>query len=299
MTAQLNQTTDDFLTYLEKQRGYSPHTVDGYRRDLTQFIAFCENSPAGQELAAALTKGVLRSFIYSLNDQGLKPRSLARKVATLKSFSKYCFKNGLIDKNAGKLLASPKLDKPLPSFITQSQAAELATMNREHDLTASRDSAIIELFYGSGLRLAELHDLKLSAIDMHKGLVRVMGKGRKERVVPVTPDALHFINQYRAKVSRGGIDDPLFVNNRGAPLSRRQIERIVSRRLSEVCQQKKRSPHVLRHSFATHLMDGGADIRAVKELLGHASLSTTQVYTHVSKEHLLSVYKNAHPRAGE
>jgi integrase/recombinase XerC len=299
MAQTLNQTIIDFLAYLLKQRGYSAHTIDGYKRDLAQFTAFCEQSPAGQDLAAALTKGVLRSFVYSLSDQGLKPRSLARKVAALKSFGKYCFKNGLTDKNAGALLSSPKLDKPLPSFITQSQAAELATMNAAHDLTSSRDSAIVELFYGSGLRLAELHGLKPTAFDMHRGLVRVMGKGRKERVVPVTPDALHYIREYRAKLSGGGSNDHLFVNNRGGALSRRTIERIVTRRLSGVSQQKKRSPHVLRHSFATHLMDGGADIRAVKELLGHSSLATTQVYTHVSKEHLISVYKNAHPRAGE
>jgi integrase/recombinase XerC len=298
MMTSLTATIADFLTYLQKQRGYSDHTVSAYRRDLAQLTAFCLTTSGSDDLGAIMTKNILRSFIYTLSDQGLKPRSLARKVATLKSFSRYCVKFKLIDKNPGTLLATPKLDAPLPGFITLQQADAMGAMNSDGKVVDARDSAIVELFYGTGMRLAELHALTLAAFDLKNATIRVFGKGRKERVVPVTPDALNYLQSYHRQIKAGADPGaPLFVNNRGERLSRRQIERIVARRIGGVSQQKKRSPHVLRHSFATHLMDGGADIRAVKELLGHASLATTQIYTHVSKERLLSVYRDAHPRA--
>jgi integrase/recombinase XerC len=298
MPTSLSMTVAEFLTYLQKQRGYSTHTLTAYRCDLMQFSLFVETCAEDRTLEAVMSKSVLRAFVYSLSEQGLKPRSLARKVATLKSFSRYCVKFNLISKNPGKLIATPKLDRPLPSFITQQQAQDLGDLNCDAQSSDARDSAIVELFYGAGLRLSELHGLTLAAFDMRGETVRVLGKGRKERVVPVTPDALRCIQSYRRSIqAEGDLSSPLFVNNRGGRLSRRQIERIVERRLSAVSRQKKLSPHVLRHSYATHLMDGGADIRAVKELLGHASLSTTQIYTHVSKEQLLKVYRNAHPRA--
>jgi integrase/recombinase XerC len=252
-----------------------------------------------------MKKGVMRSFTLSLGECVLKPRSVARKIATLKSFSKFCMKRKLVDVNPAKLLANPKLDKPLPAFLTEKQAHDLdsasagAKSKEQSPREALRNRAIVELLYGSGIRLAELHSLDVGTIEYKRGSVRVLGKGRKERVVPVTDSAVAAIGHYldTRRTSRAH-DDPLFTNDKGRRLSRRQIERVVGRELSLVTQQKKKSPHVLRHSFATHLLDRGADIRAVKELLGHASLSTTQVYTHMSKEHLLKVYRLAHPRAG-
>jgi site-specific recombinase XerD len=183
-------------------------------------------------------------------------------------------------------------------FLTQKQTEMLVPPPRESTEALLRNHAIIEFFYGSGLRLAELQALAVNSVNTKNETVRVMGKGRKERVVPLTATAVEAMNTYlsvRTSVKAPG--SPLFTGSRGNPLSRRQIERIVAKELSFVSQQKKRSPHVLRHSFATHLMDAGADIRAVKELLGHSSLSTTQIYTHVSREHLLKAYKQAHPRA--
>ncbi len=295
----IKDTIKNFLEYLRKQRGYSEHTVAAYQHDLVQFIDFVESEIGKTSIKEVLTKGILRTFIYSFHDHGFKSRTIARKVATLKSFSRYCVKNKIVKVNSAKTLSTPKLDKPLPSFITRKQADAMVTGDPDGEM-ALRNRAIVELFYGTGIRLAELHALNIGTIDRRERTVRVIGKGRKERIVPVTPDAIALVDRYIANRSVAkGHDDPLFTNKEGRRLSRRQIERVVSRELAAVSRLKKKSPHVLRHSFATHLLDAGADIRAVKELLGHSSLSSTQIYTHVSKEHLRKVYNKAHPRAGE
>jgi len=294
MDQTLAQAIVEFLDYIEKEKGYSAHTAGSYRTDLLQFSAFAEQHLGSSPPLSALSRGVLRSFISAQAQLRLRPRSLARKVAALKSFWKYCVRRKLVPVNPAKTLASPKLDRLLPSFLTRSQADRLEQPPGS-GFDVPRDEAIVELFYGSGLRLSELYGLDTDALDRKQMTVRVLGKGRKERIVPVTPQALAAVDRY---VGGRAHDTPaLFTNEKGVRLSRRQIERIVAACLAQVSQLKKKSPHVLRHSFATHLMDGGADIRAVKELLGHASLSTTQVYTHVSKERLRSVYRQAHPRA--
>jgi integrase/recombinase XerC len=222
---------------------------------------------------------------------------VARKIAALKSFSKFCIRHNLLARSAATALKTPRLDATLPQFLTERQAESLDGGNAVRKCPL-RGRAIVELLYGSGIRLSELYALRPDSIDYRSGTVRVMGKGRKERVVPVTQQAMDAIRAYSAGERKpGAIDAPLFTNDDGKALSRRQIERIVQRALSRVSQLRKKSPHVLRHTFATHMLDGGADIRAVKELLGHASLSATQIYTHVSKERLMQAYKRAHPRA--
>lgn len=294
----------DFLEYIQKEKQFSSHTVAAYKRDLDQFLAFVKTAAADASLETAMEKRLLRSFSFSLGDRLLKPRSIARKVATLKSFSKFCLRRGLLDTNPAKLISAPKLDRPLPSFITQRQAQALNAVDKPsvqsapvNDVQHLRNTAIVELFYGSGIRLSELHALNAGTIDVRSMTMRILGKGNKQRIVPLTMQAISLIRDYLSRRKPVfGADAPLFANPRGQRLSRRHIERIVTAQLSKVSQQKKKSPHVLRHSFATHLLDGGADIRAIKELLGHSSLSTTQVYTHLSKERLLSVYRQAHPR---
>lgn len=296
---EFGRKAQEFLDYLGKQRGYSPLTVGAYRTDLDQFGTFVAAKNLGLALEKIMTKRVLRTYIFQLSEQGLKPRSLARKVATFKSFSRYCVRTGALQINPTRTLAVPKLDKPLPAFLTKTQAAGLERV-AQAGAADTRDRGIIELFYGSGIRLSELHGLNADAIDRRQLTMRVLGKGRKERVVPVTPQALACIDSYhRQRKGSSAQGEAMFTSETGERLSRRQIQRIVHREMSHVCDLRKKSPHVLRHSFATHIMDGGADIRAVKELLGHASLSTTQIYTHVSKEKLLAVYRQAHPRSGK
>ncbi|MCL2182020.1 MAG: tyrosine recombinase XerC [Chitinispirillia bacterium] len=295
--SELGRLVGSFLEYARKEKGYSEHTVAAYRGDLEQFMLFLERKNIALTPSAALVKTPLRLFMHDVTAQGLKPRSAARKLASLKSLCRYSVKTRVIAVNPSKALAAPKLDSPLPVFLTAAQAGELGNVTANDDNLRNR--AVVELFYGSGIRLSELHGLTAGDIDRRNRTVRVMGKGKKERIVPLTGQALDALDAYM-KIRPGpaaGIGDVIFVNAKGAQISKRQIERIVSASLSQVTLHKKKSPHVLRHSFATHLLDSGADIRAVKELLGHSSLATTQVYTHISREHLQKVYRQAHPRA--
>ncbi len=299
MTGTLHDTIAAFIEYLKKERGFSDHTVSAYQSDLDQFDAFLQNKNINDDLHTGMNKLHLRAFLFQLSRNGIKPRSIARKLAALKSFSRYCLKQGLLTANPTKVLATPKPEKTLPVFLTKKQAHDLlpdAGGNSDH----LRDRLIVEFFYGSGIRLSELHALNITSIETRGETVRVLGKGRKERIVPLTHVTVSMMQQYLRGSGRGLDEDtPLFINKKKERLSKRQIQRVVERELAAVSHQKKRSPHVLRHSFATHLMDGGADIRAVKELLGHSSLNTTQIYTHVSKEHLIKAYRQAHPRAEE
>jgi integrase/recombinase XerC len=288
----------EFLEYIKKERGFSVHTVDAYNRDLTQYFEFiCQNFKEIKDLDAGMKKNQIRLFIQNLTKSGMKPRSLARKVAALKSFSKYCVKKNILTINHSKIIASPKLDKPLPVFLTQKQTSEIVTSCSD-EFTELRNDTIIEFFYGSGIRLSELHGLSVGDVDTRKAVLHVLGKGKKERIVPITSVAINLVEKYLQHLSgQRDMKSALFINNKGVRISRRQIERIVEKKLTGISMNKKKSPHVLRHSFATHLLDEGADIRAVKELLGHTSLSATQIYTHISKEHLTKIYQQAHPRS--
>jgi tyrosine recombinase XerC len=286
-----------FIVYLEKEKQFSAHTISAYKHDLAELTDYCTLKKIPLQLETVMKKPALRAFLFSLSSNGNKPRSVARKIASIKSFSKFCVKQGFLATNPAKVLASPKLDKPLPVFLTQRQTNALKP---PVDAVSEklRNYAIIEFFYGCGIRLSELHSLNIGAVDLHHQTIKVLGKGRKERIIPVTKDALGAMDRYLSqRKDRNIFDAPLFTNSQLKRLSQRQIQRVVAKDLGTVSQQKKRSPHVLRHSFATHLLDAGADIRAVKELLGHESLATTQIYTHISKEHIQNVYKQAHPRA--
>ncbi|MGD9200757.1 MAG: tyrosine recombinase XerC [Chitinispirillia bacterium] len=290
-------TINLFLDYLQSQRGYSAHTLDAYRKDLCQFVYYIIDNFDKKSLIEIMDKRYFRVFLYSLKEKKYKSRTIARKIASMRSFSRYCIKNNIISINPTKTLINPKLDKPLPSFLTQEQTKSLYK-GYHNSMAYVRNSAIIELFYGTGIRLEELHSLNINTIDFKNRLVKVLGKGKKERIIPITDTAIDYIEKYISfrKIEKTA-NAPLFVSNRDTRISNRQIERIVKSEIKKVSEQKKKSPHILRHSFATHLLDEGADIGAVKELLGHSSLSSTQIYTHLSKEHLLKVYNQAHPRA--
>jgi site-specific recombinase XerD len=269
-----------------------------YRRDLDGFAQYCADNFDDTETAALVRAAVMRAYVYSLHEKDLSNKSIARVVATLKSFAKYCVRRGHIPENPASSLISPKLEQTIPSFLTEHQTRDLTPPVQDGRITALRNCAIVELLYGAGVRLSELHAAIIADIDFRERMIKVLGKGGKQRIVPVTETAISLVKSYiRQRELALHSTSPLFVNTKGARLSKRQIQRVVYALVSGVSDAKKRSPHVLRHTYATHLINNGADIRAVKELLGHASLTTTQIYTHVSKAHLLRTYKQAHPRA--
>ncbi len=288
---------EKFCSYLLLQRGYSEHTLTNYKRDLTQFHSF-SHEEWGSDVTSLMQKEPIRVFLYALNDERMKPRTIARKRASLLSLTKYLLRESIIDVNPLTTIVAPKSDKPVPVLITESQASDL-TAHIPKSEKELRNRTIVEMLYGSGIRLAELHGMNISDLNFGDCTIKVLGKGNKERIVPITAYALRLCSAY-FKVRRSSTaQSPLIVNDKEARLSRRQIQRIVEKELGTVTDAKKKSPHTLRHSYATHLLDGGADIRVVKELLGHSSLASTQIYTHVTKEKLRDAFRQAHPRSGE
>ncbi len=288
-----------FLGYCAKQKGYSEHTCSAYKRDLVQYYQFCKKSDMPLDVKTLFKKNPLRAFIYFLSEKELKSRTISRKRASLLSLGKYLLKKEYITSNPMTIISSPKLDKPVPTVLSQKETSALLEVIPTN-LRELRSRTIVELFYGTGIRLSELHGLNIIDVDFGSMTIKVMGKGNKERIVPVTAYALKLLNAYLER--RGSLrkaDEALFLGREQKRISKRQIQRIVSSDLSAVSSAKKKSPHILRHTYATHLLDNGADIRIVKELLGHASLASTQIYTHITKERLLAAYKQAHPRSGE
>ncbi len=294
----MREEIDRFTGFLADERGLSGHTVKSYRSDLLQFAEF------SRELAKItrvedIERELLRDFLGSLLRYGYDRSSVARKLSALRSFFKYLVKRGLIEVNPAVGFPTPKIGKKLPSFLDQSQAEalmELPPLERDLDY---RDRAILELLYGTGIRASELVGLNLDDVNLSREVVRVLGKGGKERIVPLGRMARSAILDYleRRKRSAQSGETAVFLNRDGRRLSTRSLQRIVSKYIRRVAELSKTSPHVLRHTFATHLLESGCDLRAVQELLGHSSLSTTQIYTHVTMARLKEVYKRAHPRA--
>jgi integrase/recombinase XerC len=295
---------DAFIAFITSKKNYSVHTIDAYSRDLYQYLGYLGMKAGTDEPEIEhFTRNGIREYLYVLTTMGLTKKSIARKLATLKSFGKYLASEGNIVKNPAAEVRTPRLEKKEPVFLSL-QEAELSMEKPEGDnFAGSRTRAILELFYGCGIRLSELHGLDIDSVDFHEGSIRVFGKGRKERIVPLGRKAgqalknyLPFRREYLPKKDNSG-ETALFISIRGSRLGRRRIEFEVSRYLHMVSEKTHLSPHVLRHTFATHLLDNGADLRAVQELLGHSSLSTTQIYTHVTMDRLTQAYRQAHPRA--
>lgn len=301
----------EFLEYLKVRRNYSDHTIISYKNDLNQFFEYIFKSGKGDEKKLKAREAdfnkfdliFLKSFIAELSDpiaykRKYSKKSISRKISVIKSFYKFLISNKYISKNFSSSLIFPKISKKLPSFLTENEIEKLLGEKHISDI-GILDKAVIELFYSTGIRLSELINLKIDNLEFRKKTIKVFGKGSKERIVPFGADAEKAIKNYLSirEICNLNNSDYLFLNNSGKKLYPMKVNRMIKKNLSLVTDLKKKSPHVLRHTFATHLLDNGADIRAVKEMLGHESLSTTQVYTHLTPERLKKVYKQAHPRA--
>jgi integrase/recombinase XerC len=296
-----------FVVHLAAERRASPHTVSAYRRDLGQLAAFvAERRPGRPAGPADLDVLLLRGFLGHLS-RTIAPASVARKIASVRAFLRYLHRRGEVDRNAAMELALPKVRRPLPTFLNVDAAAEVMTTPDESSAEGIRDRAVLETLYGAGLRVSELCGLDLGDVEtgsLDLGSVRVMGKGSKERVVPLGSAAVAAVRAYlerrdELRDGRTGALDPraLFVSRRGARLGVRRVQILVHRYGALGAGRADLHPHALRHTCATHLLDGGADLRAIQKMLGHQSLATTQRYTHVSVDHLMAVYDAAHPLA--
>jgi integrase/recombinase XerC len=291
-----------FTDYILKQRGYSVHTVSAYRRDLEQFVEYLGETDAEARIMkpGQVTKDHIRDFLSDLTRHGLNKSSIARKLASLKAYFGYLDRLGLIQNNPTTIIVGPKLEKRLPKYLHESEINRSIRMIDSGSDAGIRDRAILELFYGTGMRLSELVGLDIGDIDFSGGTVRVLGKGGKQRIMPIGRTATKVLRGYlevRGRFSPAAQDKALFLNTHGERISARGVQFLVRKALAEGSEKKRLSPHMLRHSFATHLLDHGADLQAVKELLGHASLSTTQTYTHLTRDRIKQVYRQAHPRS--
>ena len=295
---------DNFLRYLDAERNYSNKTILAYHTDLDDFITFVERRFDSKSFSVNdITKNEIRSFLGELSRNHLQKKSIARKLSAIKSFFKYLTKNQLTPSNPSKLVATPKYEKKVPSFFTQEQLTALFDLIDTGTPAGSRDKTILELFYSAGIRLSELVHLDLRDINFSNRTISVFGKGSKQRIIPIGAEAVAALNDYLSvrpfipKENKTADPQALFIVPTGKRITALAVQRIVKKYLLLVSDAKKLSPHVLRHSFATHLLDNGADMLAVKELLGHENLSTTQIYTHVTMDRLKNAYKKAHPRA--
>ncbi len=287
---------EKFLRYLEVERGFSKHTLRAYKKDLEEFSSYSKSDPEAVEVID------IRGFISSLMIKGKAKSTVSRKLASIRSFLAYLHQEGYIKLNQAKLVPMPKGTKPLPNFLTVDDAFDLVQSPKGIDFIKVRDRAILELLYSSGMRVAELATLNMEDVNLKEGLLKILGKGKKERIVPFGNKAADALKIYivermlfKKKKSKTEKNPALFLNVRGSRLTDRQIRRIVVKYARITGVQGQVGPHTLRHSFATHLLIGGADLRVIQELLGHSSLSTTQKYTHLDISHLIDIYDKTHP----
>ncbi|MGA1277262.1 MAG: site-specific tyrosine recombinase/integron integrase [Candidatus Kapaibacteriota bacterium] len=297
------QAVQEFLSACELQKGYSPHTIETYRFALMEFLDYFIAEFGVKPEINAIEPADIRPFLGYLHDRGLAKKSLRVKIAAVKSFFKFAFRQSWIDRNPAAIVSTPKAEKKLPSFLQPGEIESLMDSFDASTPNGARNIAIAELLYSSGLRVSELINLPMQDLDMHAGTVRVMGKGKKERIVPIGKQAIQALETYLALRSNLTMLDTakpegkVFLSDRGKVMNPSVVYRIIRRAMNPVTESPQKSPHVLRHTFATHLLDNGADISSVSEMLGHSSLSATQVYTHVSVDRLKQAYQKAHPRA--
>lgn len=288
---------DKFLKYLEVEKRYSIHTIRSYQNDINGFYEFCGITT--DDIIGEIDHKLIRGWIVFLMNEGISPKSVIRKVSTLKSFYKYLLRNELVSKNPMEKVVIPKVEKKLPFFVEQNQMRALFdNVDFDDDFKGWRDKIVLSVLYSTGIRLNELINIKINDIDFSGKTVKVTGKRNKERILPVFPGLLEEIEEYLVVRDKEGINNEfLIVTNKGQKAYPKLIYRIVNHGIQQVSTIEKKSPHVIRHTFATHMLNNGSDLNAIKELLGHANLSATEIYTHNTFEKLKKTYNQAHPRA--
>ncbi|MBM4054394.1 MAG: tyrosine recombinase XerC [Planctomycetes bacterium] len=284
---------DRYLAYIENDKNYSPQTLRAYRNDLNQYLSFLKDE--GCTDLSTVSRLQLRQYLAFLKKQNPSKTTIARKLTSIRSLYKFLCQHGILEINPVENIKTPKSDKKLPKFMSINDTENLLNQPDDGKLPGLRDKAIMETLYSTGMRVSELVGMNITDIDFHGGVVKVRGKGRKERILPIGSHALNAIQAYMEK--RGSDNEALFLNRFSGRLTERSVARMIEKYMKKAAMNLRVSPHTFRHSFATHLLDCGADLRAVQEFLGHSSLSTTQIYTHVTTERMKEVYDKAHPRA--
>jgi len=301
----MKRSLREYLDHLASAKNYSPHTIAAYGNDLSQFYEFLVRlrspAPAG---ITGIDHVTIRLFLGDLIEQGMGKRSAARKLSSVRSFFDFLVRRGVLDHNPASAVLSPRLPRHLPLFLDEPSVEKMMDLPDTSSVRGLRDRAVLEMLYGTGMRLNELIRLELRSLDLNNDTVKVLGKGSKHRIVPLGRRAKESLKHYLSRrselsVRQGTMPDPeaVFLSDRGRRITPRAVYRIVHHYIGLVSDIGKKSPHILRHTFATHMVNRGADLRAVKELLGHESLSTTQLYTHVTVDRLKRIYKQAHPKA--
>jgi integrase/recombinase XerD len=297
--AALRYQLERFGDYLTLEQGMSPRTLEAYQRDVERLVDFARLHGAPAPLD--VTSKLLRDFVYHLKDVGLSPASIRRNISAVRTYFRFLLADGVVARDPSERLETPKRWRTLPEVLTVDEVAKLLASPTLDDTLAFRDRAMLELAYGAGLRVSEWITIGVRDVLFEEHLVRVFGKGSKERLVPIGRSAIGavatYIRELRPRLERGNGKGVLFLNARGEPLTRMGAWKILRRHVERAGITKAVSPHTLRHSFATHLLEGGADLRAVQEMLGHADISTTQIYTHIDREYLRQVHRQFHPRA--
>jgi tyrosine recombinase XerC len=302
----LKEYINSYISFLKNEKNYSNNTVVSYKNDLLQLLNYLKDCKIIRKSNIQyIDRSIMRKYIVYLKKCNYSVRSICRKISTVRSFFKFLSREGIVDINPTINLITPKIKKKLPSFLYLEEINKLIEIPSGHTILGIRDRAILELLYGTGMRVGELVNLNIIDIDLYEKTVRVFGKGSKERILPLGNPNIKAVqkyltcrNMFRKNISIDKNDpNALFLNRFGGRLSARSIRRVLIKYMKMAGLNKKISPHVLRHSFATHLLGGGADLRSVQELLGHESLSTTQIYTHITKERLKAIYKKSYPRS--
>jgi integrase/recombinase XerC len=284
-----------FIKYLSAEKRFSEHTITSYSTDLNQFSIFLSEEYQISNEVSEINFQIVRSWIASLLEKGVTPRSVNRKISTLKTYFKFLIRENVISESPMLKIIAPKSKKRLPVFIEQNQIENLLNeVEFDEGFIGERDKLIIELFYVTGVRLSELINIKIFDINFSNSLIKVLGKRNKERLIPLS---INIVNELQTFVKKHNLNNYLFTNLGGTKVYTKLVYRVVKKYIGKISSVNKKSPHILRHTFATHMLNNGADINAIKELLGHANLSATQVYTHNTIEKLKTVYKQAHPRA--